>query len=75
MRRYRRQSTSKNILLLKTSPYIPISASNHIPYGHRRGRRRPAMWVGLPLCDLSITIWRRCRFSSHQLANKSHLYL
>ena len=42
MRRYSQQSTSKNLLLLKKlHPYIPISVSNHILYGLRRGRRRP----------------------------------
>jgi len=43
--RYSRQATPKNLLLLKTSPYIPISTSNHILYGRRRGRRRPALVV------------------------------
>jgi len=47
----------------KNSRYIPISASNRILYGRRRGRRRRALCVGLPLGDQSITIWRRWRFS------------
>jgi len=58
MRRYSQQSTSKNSSLPRTSPYISISASDHTPCG----RRRPALWVGLPLCNLSITrhvvFWR-----------------
>ena len=38
--------------LLKGFPYIPASSFNPNPCG----RRRPALWVGLPLCDLSITL-------------------
>ena len=57
IQRYGQQSTSKDPLLLKTFPYIPISASNHLPYS--ASMDVAALWVGLPPCDLSITIWQR----------------
>ena len=37
------------------------------PWGRRRRPTPPALWVGLPLCDLSVTTWRRCRFSHRTL--------
>jgi len=46
------QSTSRNISLLSTSPIFRLPC----PVIRQCGRRRSTLWVGLPLCDLSIIL-------------------
>jgi len=50
------QSTSTNLPTLKIFPHIFLPTSNRILYMRR-----------VALCDLPITIWRRCRFSRRAL--------
>ena len=63
MRRYRQQSTSKNILPLKTSHIFRSPHPIIFCTGAAVAVAAPALWVGLPHCGLSVTMWRRCCFS------------